>query len=80
MTLTLSGFAGMKLTGLTLSMKSNKSAGSGYLDVKAGKTQLATIGSSSSGVPFNNAAWHGSYSTSYVNVNVTLTSHTVQAG
>lgn len=80
MTLTLSGFAGMKLTGLTLSMKSNTSDGSGYLDVKAGTTQLATIGSSSSGVAFDNAAWYGSYSTSYVDVNVTLTSHTVQAG
>lgn len=80
MTLTLSGFAGMKLTGLTLSMKSNTSKGSGYLDVKAGKTQLATIGSSTSGVAFENAAWHGSYTTSYVNVNVTLTPYTVQAG
>ena len=80
MTLTLSGFAGMKLTGLTLSMKSNKSKGSGYLDVKAGKTQLATIGSETSGVPFKNPAWHGSYTTSYVDVNVTLTPYTVQAG
>ena len=80
MTLTLSGFAGMKLTGLTLSMKSNTSKGSGYLDVKAGKTQLATIGSETSGVPFKNEAWHGSYTTSWVDVNVTLTPYTVQAG
>ena len=80
MTLTLSGFAGMKLTGLTLSMKSNKNKGSGYLDVKAGKTQLATIGSKTSGVPFKNAPWHDSYTTDYVNVNVTLTPYTVQAG
>ena len=36
MTLTLSGYAGKKITGLSLSMKSNKSGGAGYLDVKAG--------------------------------------------
>lgn len=80
MTLTLSGFAGMKITGLTLSMKSNTRKGSGYLDVKAGTTQLATIGSETSGVPFKNEAWHGSYTTSWVDVNVTLTPYTVQAG
>ena len=80
MTLTLSGFAGMKITGLTLSMKSNTRQGSGYLDVKAGTTQLATIGSETSGVAFKDKAWHGSYTTSYVDVNVTLTPYTVQAG
>lgn len=72
MTLTLSGYAGQKITGLTLYMKSNKSDGSGYLDVKAGKKQLAAIGSSKSGVSFSNAAWHGSYSQSYVDVKVSL--------
>lgn len=72
MTLTLSGYAGQKITGLSLSMKSNKSSGAGYLDVKAGKKQLAAIGSSKSGVSFSNAAWHGSYSQSYVDVKVSL--------
>ena len=72
MTLTLSGYAGQKITGLTLYMKSNKSDGSGYLDVKADKKQLAAIGSSKSGVSFSNAAWHGSYSQSYVDVKVSL--------
>ena len=76
MTLTLSGYAGKKITGLSLSMKSNKSGGAGYLDVKAGKKQLAAIGSSSSGVNFNNKSWHGSYSTSYVNVEVSLSDDT----
>lgn len=82
MTLTLSGFSGMKITGITLSMKSNTSKGAGYLDVKAGTTQLAAIGSSSSGVAFKNAAWHGSYSQSYVDVNVSLTntSYVIQDG
>ena len=72
MTLTLSGYAGQKITGLTLSMKSNTNKGAGYLDVKAGTKQLAAIGSPSSGVSFSNAAWHGSWSTSYVDVVVSL--------
>ena len=76
MTLTLSGYAGKKITGLSLSMKSNKSGGAGYLDVKAGTKQLAAIGSSSSGVNFSNVSWHGSYSTSYVNVEVSLSDDT----
>lgn len=72
MTLTLSGYAGKKITGLSLSMKSNKSGGAGYLDVKAGKKQLAAIGSSTNGLKFNNAAWNGKWSTSYVDVKVSL--------
>ena len=82
MTLTLSGYAGMKITGITLSMRSNKSAGAGYLDVKAGTTQLAAIGSSSSGVNFSDGAWYGSWSTSYVDVDVTLAnaSYAIQDG
>ncbi len=76
MTLTLSGYAGQKITGLTLFMKSNKSGGAGYLDVNAGTKQLAAIGSPSSGVSFSNAAWHGSWSTRYVNVEVSLLDNT----
>lgn len=72
MTLTLSGYAGKKITGLSLSMKSNKSSGAGYLDVKAGTKQLAAIGSSSSGVNFSEKSWHGSWSQSYVDVEVSL--------
>ena len=68
MTLTLSGYAGKKITGITLSMKSNKDSGAGYLSVKAGTTTLASIGSLSSGVKFNNIAWYGKWSKSYVNV------------
>ena len=82
MTLTLSGYAGKKITGLTMSMKSNKDSGAGYLDFKAGKTSLATIGSSSNGIKFNNSAWHGSWSTSYVDVDVTMSndSYAIQDG
>ena len=72
MTLTLSGYAGKKITGITLSMKSNSDKGAGYLSVKAGTTTLASIGSPSSGVKFNNRAWYGKWSTSYVNVTPTM--------
>lgn len=72
MTLTLSGYAGKKITGITLSMKSNSDSGAGYLSVKAGTTTLASIGSPSSGVKFNNRAWYGKWSTSYVNVTPTM--------
>lgn len=72
MTLTLSGYAGKKITGLSLSMKSNKSDGAGYLDVQAGTKQLAAIGSSTNGLKFNDPAWNGKWSTSYVDVKVPL--------
>lgn len=68
MTLTLSGFSGQKITSIKLSMKSNSSAGAGYLDVKAGSTTLASIGASTSGVAFNNKSWNGSYTTTYTDV------------
>lgn len=82
MTLTLSGYKGMIVKGLTLSMKSNSSKGAGYLSVKAGSESLGSIGSSSSGVNFNNASWYGAWSTSYVDVKPTLsnTAYTVQNG
>ena len=75
MTLTLSGYAGKKITGITLSMKSNSNDGAGYLSVKAGTTTLASIGSPSSGVKFNNSAWYGKWSKSYVNVTPTMSNN-----
>lgn len=82
MTLTLSGYKGMIVKGITLSMKSNKSSGAGYLSVKAGSESLGSIGSSSSGVNFNHASWYGKWSKSYVDVKPTLsnTAYTIQTG
>ena len=81
MTLTLSGYDGMTITGITLSMKSNKSSGAGYLDIKAGETSLATIGSSSSGFAFDNPLWNGKFSQTYVDKVVSLSnsSHVIQS-
>ena len=62
MTLTLSGFAGYKIKGITMSMKSNKEAGAGSFSMVAGTTVLASIEEST----FN--IWYGSYSQSYVDV------------
>ncbi|MGM9672996.1 MAG: FN3 associated domain-containing protein, partial [Bacteroidaceae bacterium] len=73
MTLTLSGFQGKKITGITLSMKSNTSKGAGYYEAKAGETILSFIGSSTSGVNFNNSLWNGAWTTSYVDVTPSMT-------
>ena len=80
MTLTISGFSGKKITGLTLSMKSNKSSGAGYLDAKVGTKSFASIGSESSGIAFNNAAWNGKWSTSFTDVTPTVTPTKVENG
>lgn len=82
MTLTLSGYEGMIVKGITLSMKSNKDSGAGYLSVKAGETTLGSIGSPSSGVKFNTGSWYGAWSKSYVNVKPTLSNnaYTVKDG
>jgi hypothetical protein len=68
-TYTLSGFDGLKIKGVTLSMKSNKSAGAGTFSITAGSTTLAQIATATN---FN--AWYNnnSYSQSFVPVNVEL--------
>lgn len=77
MTLTLNGYTGKKITGITLSMHSNKSSGAGYLSVTAGTTSLASIGTSSSGVDFNDPKWYGDWSKDvFVDVEVDITDKT----
>lgn len=75
MTLTLSGYAGKKITGLKLSMASNKSSGAGYLDAKIGKKNLASLGSSIQGVTFNQWYDNKNYtgSTNYTDVTAEVT-------
>ena len=69
MTLTLSGFEGKKITGITLSMKSNKSGGKGSLTAVAGTTTIASIADAA----FNTASWNGAWSTEYVDITPKLT-------
>lgn len=84
MTLTLKGFGGHTITGLTLSMKSNSSSGEGYMYMatKSGSTlsYFATIGPEAAAKPFNDPAWHGAWSTSYVDVTAPVTPTRVGAG
>ena len=69
-TLTLTGYAGYKITGIVLSMKSNSKGGAGKLSYSTdGGTSFSyIIGSSDSGEAFSSEKWYGSYSTSYVDV------------
>lgn len=71
--ITITGFKGQVVRGIVLNMKSNASAGAGYLMVKAGETVLASIGDAGHGVPFDDAQWNGRYSSENVNVNVAMT-------
>lgn len=61
-TFTLAGYEGCRITGITLSMRSNKSTGAGSLLVEAGETTLCEIENSTF------KAWYGGYSTTYVSV------------
>lgn len=77
MTFTLSGYSGKIIKKVTLSMKSNKKEGSGTFSLTAGMAELASINSSTT---FNK--WYDSngYSTSYKDVNVTMTNDSYTIG
>jgi uncharacterized protein (TIGR02145 family)/uncharacterized repeat protein (TIGR02543 family) len=82
MTFTLSGYEGYIIKGITLSMKSNTSGGAGYYSMVVGSTTLSSIATSTNPAAFNNSAWHGSWSTSYVDVTPSMTNnnYTIGAG
>ena len=68
-TLTLSGYSGYTITGLTISVKSNSSKGAGSLSFYTGGSTIASIADST----FNSNSWYGAWSTSYVDVSPTVT-------
>ena len=68
MTLTLKGYEGATITGLTLSMRSNASKGAGSLNATSGDAVIAAIEDS----PFN-PGWHDGWSTEYVDVKPSVT-------
>ncbi|MCQ2285228.1 MAG: hypothetical protein MJZ57_10050, partial [Bacteroidales bacterium] len=78
MTLTLSGYAGCKITGITMSMKSNTSKGAGSFTMTVGSKTLAFIPNSK----FNTTNWHGSWTTSYVAVTpaMSISDYVIQSG
>ena len=69
MTLTLKGYEGYVITGITLNMKSNTSAGAGTFSAKAGTTTLAEI---STATNFNTWFDNNSYTNSYKDIHVTM--------
>lgn len=69
MTLTLSGYAGYKITGITLSMRSNSSKGAGSYSMVVGETTISSI----TDAKFNTTNWNGAWSTSYVDVTPAMT-------
>ena len=69
--LTLSGYAGKVITGITLNMKSNGSSGAGSFNAVAGSTTLASTSGN-----FNTWYDNESYGTSYRDVHVSLTNDT----
>lgn len=75
-TLTLSNWEGKKITGLTVSVHSNGSKGTGSLSAVAGSTTIATISNNT----FANAAWNGSYTTEWVDKTVTLSNNNYTIG
>lgn len=77
MTFTLSGYSGKIIKKVTLSMKSNKKGGSGTFSLTAGMTELASINSSTT---FNKWYDNNGYSTSYKDVNVTMTNDSYTIG
>ena len=76
MTLTLTGYAGNKITGITLSMKSNKLAGAGNFSATVGATTISSISTAN----FNTNSWAGTWSTSYIDVTPSVTATEVGTG
>ena len=74
--LTLSGYQGLQLQSVTLSMHSNTSAGAGSLQLKVGDADVWVIRAAS----FNDAEWAGAYSTDWVNISHTFSNLTVRDG
>ena len=73
-TLTLNGYDGLTIKGIILSMKSNSSKGAGSLSITSSKgTTIASISSKN----FSDPSWNGSYTTSYVPVEVDMDEYKV---
>ena len=67
-TLTLHGYDALQLQSVTLSMKSNTSAGSGELQLNVGETEVWSIADAA----FNKDTWAGAYSKDWVNISHSL--------
>ena len=72
-TLTLTGFDGKTITAASVSVHSNSSGGKGSLSLVSGSDSIASISDSN----FNTSNWNGSYTSSWVTKNLTVTQTTV---
>lgn len=62
LSLTLSGFPASTLSGISLSMHSNKSAGAGSMTVRVGEREVLAVADAS----FCDKAWYGAFSSDFV--------------
>lgn len=69
-TLTLNGYAGKKIKSISMSMHSNNSSGTGKFSLVAGSTTIAAINSNTG---FNQPAWNGAWSSSFVTITPVMT-------
>ena len=76
MILTLTGYDGCTITGITLSMKSNKSSGAGTLSVMSGQTLISSIADNA----FNTTYWNNAWSSDYVDITPSVTPTVVGSG
>ena len=76
-TLTLQGYDGYQIKNVTLSMKSNKSAGSGSINITAGSTTLYFL----SATTFANFPGSTGYSSNFIDITPKIeTKYTIQTG
>lgn len=90
MTYSFSGFDGCTITSITLKMRSNKDAGSGYIEIKVGNdAKYKEIGKSINGINITNKKvstfndWYGSYhydAANYASIVPVISSTTVGKG
>lgn len=72
-TLTLSGYAGYKITGASVEVKSNTNKGAGSLTLTTGTKTIASISDNA----FSSDSWNGEWSTSFVTKELTVTETTI---
>ena len=72
--LTLTGYEGYKITGVTIHVKSNSSKGTGSFSVVAGSKTIANVVESA----FNSTNWNGSWNNSGVDKVLTMTDNSYE--
>ena len=72
-TFTISGYAGMKITGIDMVVSSNGNAGAGSLSVTAGSTNVLSIPTAT----FADASWNGAYDSNPVQLYRDITDYVV---